>query len=512
MKVRSVALLSALGMTLTSFSVYSWTTRAPGEEAIEGTRDGVVAELGGDEDETTEVASAGATFTAGSTLMVEGRLGHARMARDGRGETFVMLEVRGTDQGSASARAPVSLAVVVDRSGSMRGARLDNAIRGTLAAIDRLRDGDRVSVVAFDTRPTVVVPPTTIDSSSRRRVESDVRGIRLGGDTCISCGIEEGLGLLEGSGGDGVTRMILLSDGDANNGVRDVPGFRRIAQRARDRGVAVTTIGVDVEYNEKILSAIAQESNGRHYFVANDAGLARVFEDEANATTASVATGAEATIELAPGVELDRVFDRTFRRSGNKVIVPLGAFAAGEAKTVLLKVRVPAAQEGSVAVADVDLQYRDLVVDRASSCNGRLATFVTSNARDASSLDPVVEGRAQRSETASILKEANDLANSGRFAEAQAKVRQQTAALASAAPRAKTAAPADRKTDVDKDFSRQIAVLEEAEQGFASPPAAAASPSDPFGNAGPRPAPAAPTRASREAVKANEKNAFDMGF
>ncbi len=163
MKVRSVALLSALGMTLTSFSVYSWTTRGPAEEVIEGARDGVAVELGGDEDETTEVASAGATFTAGSTLMVEGRLGHARLARDGRGETFVMLEVRGTDQGSVSARAPVSLSVVVDRSGSMRGARLDNAIRGTLAAIDRLRDGDRVSVVAFDTRPTVIVPPTTID-------------------------------------------------------------------------------------------------------------------------------------------------------------------------------------------------------------------------------------------------------------------------------------------------------------------------------------------------------------
>jgi len=177
-----------------------------------------------------------------------------------------------------------------------------------------------------------------------------------------------------------------------------------------------------------------------------------------------------------------------------------------------MKVRVPAAQEGTLAVADVDLQYRDLVVDRASSCNGKLATFITSNARDASSLDPLVEGRVERSETASILKEANDLAAGGRFAEAQQKVRAQTQSLASAATRAKTAAPADRKGDVDRDFSRQLAVLEEAEQGFASPPAAQA-PANPFGgSSAPQASPAAPTRASREAVKANEKNALDMGF
>ena len=63
----------------------------------------------------------------------------------------------------------------------------------------------------------------------------------------------------------------------------DLPGFRSIATRAQSQGVSITTIGVDVDYDEKALSAVALASNGRHYYVENDAGLARVFEAEAAA-------------------------------------------------------------------------------------------------------------------------------------------------------------------------------------------------------------------------------------
>lgn len=502
MKVRSIALLSAVGMSLTSLSVYSLSSQGPDGRGEGWSRDAIVAEAEttGNNETNGENGGASAEFTAGSTLMVEGRLGHAKLARDGRGETFVMLEVTGTEQGQARSRAPVSLSLVIDRSGSMRGARLDNAIRGALGAVDHLRDGDQVSVVAFDTRTSVIVEPTVLSSGTRRRVEDEIRRISLGGDTCISCGIEEGMALLDRPG-DFTTRMLLLSDGDANNGVRDIPGFRRIAQRARDRGVAVTTVGVDVEYNERILSAIAQESNGRHYFVANESGLERVFEQEALATTSTVANGAEASIELGQGVELDRVFDRSFRRVGNRVVVPLGSFSQGETKTVLMKVRVPSSRDGVVPVAHVDLAYRDLIEDRPSTCAGRLAALVT-DPRDASPLDPGVEGRVERTETAAVLKEANALVAQGQFDAAKRKVDDRAQALASAATRAKAAAPEPRRLAVDKDFERQSAALDEAAQGFATPP----SPANPFGGS-PK-----PTRQSQETVKRNEANALDMAF
>jgi Ca-activated chloride channel homolog len=520
MKPTRVAALAALGMMLTSVSVYSLTPpgglKAGGSGPV-GTIGATIEKLPDPPTDQVELAH----FTAGGALTVDGRLGHPRLARSGNGETYVMLEVRGADSAKARVAAPVNLSLVIDRSGSMKGTRIRNAINAATTAVGRLNEGDTVNVVTFDTQVQVVVPPTTISAGSRDRLMDDIRRIGLGGDTCISCGIEEGMVLLEQTPGK-VNKMILLSDGDANHGVRDVPGFRSIAQRAASRGMSVTTIGVDVDYNEKIMAAIAQDSNGRHYFVENDAALARVFESEAESLTSTVASGAEIAVDLAAGVELDRVFDRTFRRSGNRIIVPLGTFAQGDVKTVLLKVKVPAQTDGKVAVAGVDLTYRDLAAGSDSRAAGKLALEVGDGA-GAGDLDPVVNGRVRRSETVTTLNEANGLFAQGRVVEARRKLDQQEKTLRTAADDAKKGAPAAKAKEIDADFQNQIAAIDGASSGFNAPVAAAPSPAfaqapgglanaSPF--ASPPPPAAAPqeTRAGKSAVKLNQQRAVDLAF
>lgn len=511
MKPTRVAVLAALGMLFTSVSVYSVTPEG-GVQIVADSSPEQVEPGAGDERPVDAAGLPGSEFQAGTTLRVEGRLGHTQLEKAGRGETFVMLEVK-ADPAKAKARAPVNLALVIDRSGSMKGNRLRNAVQGAIAAIERLNDGDVVSVVTFDARTQLLVPPTTIDASSRSRIRSDVQGITLGGDTCISCGVEDGLAQLERTAGR-VNRMIVLSDGDATAGIRDVPGFRSMAQRARDRGASITTIGVDVDYNEKIMAAIAADSNGRHYFVENEVALERVFEQEADSLTTTLASGAEAQIELAPGVELVRVFDRTFRRTGNRVIVPLGAFSGGETKTVLVKVRVPSDQVGQQAVADVEMTYRDHVADADGRCSGKLTVAVADG--PASDVDALVEGRVNRSETASTLREANDLFQQGRVADARRKLEARAKAVATASAAANTRAPSSRKTDVDRDFGAQASVLAQADQQFASPPAAAApaTPAQVAGGFAPQPAadpfPAQQSRPGKAAMKENAARAVDL--
>lgn len=519
MKPNKVATLTALGMLLTSVSVYSLTPpggihATGGDVAPQHQGPGTVPEQlpGLPSNDPTQLAH----FSVGSTLMVEGRLGHPRIVRGPQGETFMMLDVR-TGDGLKGKAAPVNLSLVIDRSGSMKGSRMRNAISAATAAVDRLNEGDVVSVVTFDTQVQVAVPPTTISGSTRERVAAGIRAIGLGGDTCISCGLEQGMALLEQTAGK-VNRMILLSDGAANNGVRDVAGFRAIAQRAAARGIPVTTIGVDVDYNEKVMSAIAQDSNGRHFFVENDAALARVFEAEAEGLTTTVATGAEVAIDLAPGVELERVFDRTFRRSGNRITVPLGVFGQGDVKTVLLKVRVPSQREGTLPIASVDLSFRDLVANTDGHCNGKLALEITNSSAGATDLDPVVNGRVQRSETASTLKDANSLFEQGRIVEAKRKLEVQEKSLRSAAEVASRAAPSGKAKEVEADFQNQIAAIGGANSDFAAAPVAA-TPAQGFAtppsNAGPQavsPAPAQATRAGKSAVKSNEKRALDLAF
>lgn len=513
MKANKVAVLAALGMLFTSVSVYSLTPAGGVRFAGDDPRP-IATGTGGRLEAITESTDAPVTsarFTAGSTLLIEGRLGHERLPLAKSGETFVMLEVR-SQSGVKAAPAPANLSIVIDRSGSMKGSRIRNAINAASAAVSRLRDGDVVSVVTFDTTTQVAVPPTSIDAQSRGRVDAGIRAITLGGDTCISCGIEEGMALLEQTPGR-VSRMIVLSDGDANHGIRDVPGFRAVAQRAMSRGIPVTTIGVDVDYNEKIMAAIAQDSNGRHYFVANDGDLGRVFEAEAEGVISAVASSAEVAIDLAPGVELDHVFDRSFRRAGGRITVPLGTFSDGDVKTILLKVRVPSDVEGERAVASVNLSYRDLARSGDGHAEGQLALAVT-RAGGEGALDSVVNGRVQRSETAAALKDANGLFEQGRFAEARRKLESREQALRSAADVAKRDAPAAKAKSVEADFQNQIAAIDGANAGFAAAPAAAPDAQGfaaPAASAVPPPAPQA-TRAGKSAVKSNQQRAVDLAF
>ncbi len=500
MKPTHVAVLAALGMVLTGASVYSFTPSGGFKIAAEATAAEPTASLtsaGTAQADAPAIEGLG-EMSAGTTLRVEGRLAFKTLAKDGSGDTHLLLEV-GADSSAGKARAPVNLAIVVDKSGSMKGNRLRNAVSGALTAVERLNDGDVVSVVAFDSKPTVIVSPTAVDSSSKSRIRSQIQGITLGGDTCISCGIDEAMTLLDTTG-DRVNRMIVLSDGEATAGVRDLPGFRSIAQRALSRSTSITTIGVDVDYNERILSTIAQDSNGQHYFVANDAGLERVFDAEAQSLTTAVASGAEASIELPPGVQLVRVVDRIFRREGNRIIVPLGVLTAGEKKSVLMQVKVPTDREGEITVAGVDVKYKDHTTGNEGHCGGKLNVAVSSAGQGP--VDSLVDTRVNRTATADTLKEAADLFKQGRADEARRKLAERREGLSRAVAAAANKAPADKAADVKKDFLAQEAAVQKAESSFATPPA----------SAGPRPSLADPfeARKGKEGVKRGAEDELQL--
>jgi Ca-activated chloride channel family protein len=461
-----------------------------------------------------EAAKEGPRVTAGDTLMIDARLGHASIARSASGETYLYAQVTAADdKPGASAAAPMNLGIVIDRSGSMKGERIANAMNAAVAALERMREGDSVTVVAFDSSAQVVVPPTRVSAESRPRIENAIRSIRLGGDTCISCGLEEGMRQLASAplGSDRISRMILLSDGATNSGIRDVPGLRAMAGRMFGKGVTISTIGVDVDFDEKVMAAIAAEANGRHHFVANATGLPAVFSQEFDDVLASVAKEAELAIDLAPGVEVAEVFDRSFRREGNKLFVSFGTFSAKQEKTVLVRLKVPTDKEGSANVADVKLAYRDLVKKSDGSCGGTLSLAIKGDGSEQKDLDPFVAARLERSRTAQTLTEANKLFESGRITEAREKLAARKTELAQNAPKAlalatatPTTAPRRAAKSLDRDFEEQNAAIASADRSFAPPPPAKA--------AGGAFAPAPSTREGRAQVRANQEAASGFGF
>lgn len=481
MKLGTVALLSTLGMALTSVSVWALTPgsgkaapSAPTPAAAVARApqgDGLLAGLFESDD-----VRRGATFTSGSTLMLEGRLGHPVLDAGRDSETFLMLNVRAAAEELASTPAPVNLSIVIDRSRSMEGQRLENALAAARGMVRRLRDGDTVSVITYNTETTVVVPATVLDSRSRDTVLFSLRGVQAQGHTCISCGIESGLDAMGRR--PGVSRMLLLSDGEANAGIRDVPGFHRLAQTARERDVSISSIGVDVDYNERVMFAVAQSSNGRHYFVESPAGLPRIFDEELDSLVRTVASRAEVELDLAPGVQMLEVMDRSFTRDGSRILVPFGAFAQNDTKTLLVRLRVPRGPAGDRPVARVRMRYEDLTRARPGDCNGELVAALTDDRDRISPLDPLVESRLARSETAAALQRANELFSEGDVAAARRTIDSSRGRIRNRRQAASSKASSAQKPGLDADFEQQLSTLEQADEGFsaaAAEPAPAAS-------------------------------------
>lgn len=468
MKPTTIGLISALAMAVTASTVYAVTPDGgfggvPREADAEVHAALSSNPVGAAEVEAPRLRS---ELSVGTVVHLEGRVGHPTMPTSG-GRTYVLLEAT-ADAPSGVQRPSVDLSIAVDRSGSMTGTRIENARRSAIGAVERLRDGDTVSVVAFDTAPQIVVPRTTVSASSRPGIVDAIRAVSLGGDTCISCGIEASMAQLQASaGGGGVRRVLLLSDGKPTSGVADVKSFRDIGARALGAGTSITTVGLDLGYNEEVMTAIAIASNGAHHFVESDADLQRVFESEAASLVASAVGGATAELELAPGVELVQLFDRPFTRSGSRLVVPLGDLAKGDKRTVLLEVTVPGGAEGPRDLVNARVAYRDLGAGKDASEGGVLGVALHEGA--ATDVDAVVLDRLKRSETTAALQEANSLFSLGKGDQARKRLEDARRSVDDARRGAKNRAPKPRAEAVDRSLEDQARQLDDARDGFAAP-------------------------------------------
>ncbi len=481
MKLSTVALWSTLGMAGTSLGV--WTLTPASEAAAGSTKTEALASSvagpSGDGDATTKLldlatSKAGATFELSDTLQVAGRLGHATLPSGEPAETFVHLDLSGRAGNVAETAAPLNLSIVLDRSRSMQGQRMRNALAAARGMVRRLRPGDTVSVVTYNTRTELLVPATTIDERSREQVLFSLAEVEARGHTCVSCGIEAGLSAMGRRPGT-IARMLLLSDGEANAGIRDPEGFREIAERAHDDDVSISSVGVDVDYNEQIMFAVAQASNGRHYFVEDPAGLPAIFDEEIADLVNTVANDTEVVVDLAPGVALLEVYDRTFRRDGNRIVVSFGGFAASEHKTLLLRVQLPKGDAGAQAVASVQVGYDDLTRGDKGGLSGDLVALRTDDESAISELDAVVENRLARVETKNAFATANEQFSRGEVAAAKATLAETRGRIRRRQESAKKKAPGLQR--LDQDFETQLQSLEKADRGFDE--AAAEAPADP---------------------------------
>ena len=193
----------------------------------------------------------------------------------------VLVRVQSPDANPAliKARAPYHLALVIDRSGSMAGAPLREAVRCARHVVDRLAPSDLATLVTFDKRVRTLVPAAPV--GDRKALHIALSRIVEGGTTNLHGGWQEGANALGPiQKGAALSRVILLSDGNTNAGETDVPTIVSQCGLAAENGVTTSTYGLGRSFNEDLMVEMATKGLGNHYYGDTAADLFEPFAEE----------------------------------------------------------------------------------------------------------------------------------------------------------------------------------------------------------------------------------------
>lgn len=274
---------------------------------------------------------------ADDTLQVTARLDRGYLDARSTEPLWMDIALKAT---GVQTHAPLTAVLVIDRSGSMAGDKIDGARMAAERFVNGLREGDALGVITFGTDVTTELPLTIIDGASRARALRVVRNIEEGGGTNIDGGMQAARRMLDSSElGGRIARVVLVSDGRPTEGDRREATLAGHAATLREHGITTSTLGLGLDYNEDLMERMAVDGGGRYHYLRQVDQLARILDDELKQGAAVIATGtrlffrADGVLEVldAPGARVSR--------GGSQLSIDVGDLAAGEERHVLVKLR-----------------------------------------------------------------------------------------------------------------------------------------------------------------------------
>lgn len=283
---------------------------------------------------------------------------------------IVKVTLDAPDAPQDTERPPVNLSIVLDRSGSMSGQKIQKAKEAALTALHRLGARDLFSLTTYSAGAHTEVPAQS--AGNRRWIEKQIRAISTGGNTALFAGVSQGASEVRKNGSEEyIHRILLLSDGLANSGPSSPEELGRLGAALRKEGISVTTIGVGNDYNEDLMTRMAQNSDGNTYFVESSRDLPNIFNQELGDVLSVVASQVTVEIQFQSGIKPLRIIGRDGYIGAHNVTVTLNQLYGGQEKYALIEVELPASEAGEIRpVAEAHCSYQDMIANRPAHSRG----------------------------------------------------------------------------------------------------------------------------------------------
>ncbi|MEH2281886.1 MAG: VWA domain-containing protein [Nostoc sp.] len=284
--------------------------------------------------------------------------------------------------GESDQNLPLNLCLILDKSGSMHGHPIKTVIQAVEGLIDRLKVGDRISVVAFSGTAEVIIPNQAIEDPES--IKSQIKSkLTASGGTAIADGLELGITeLMKGTRG-AVSQAFLLTDGHGESGLRiwkwdigrdDNKRCLKLAQKAAKLNLTINTFGFGNSWNQDLLEKIADVGGGTLAHIERPEQAVDQFSRLFGRIQSIGLTNAYLLLSLVPNVRLaelkpiaqvapDTIELPIEPEADGSFAVRLGDLMQDVERVVLANIYLGQLPEGKQAIAHLQIRYDDPLVN-----------------------------------------------------------------------------------------------------------------------------------------------------
>jgi Ca-activated chloride channel family protein len=292
---------------------------------------------------------------------------------------YALVDIK-AGSGAMFGTMPANFGLVLDRSGSMDGVKMDNLKEAVGYVADHLNDNDLVSVTVFDDQVETLIPNQP--ATNREEIKSRLAKVVPRGGTQISDGLKAGIDeVKKGFSKDRVNHILLITDGQTWD---DEDGCLKLADEAEKQGIAITSIGIGEDWNEKLLLQLAERSHGNSHWIQNPISILDAFQQEMDGMQSIAAVSLNVTARMTHGVRPVKVYTTTpmitdvskKAVSKNSVVTDLGSLDGKKGQAILIEARVPAKKAGKFRLGQVEVIY-DIPSQGVKGQSAKADMFVT---------------------------------------------------------------------------------------------------------------------------------------